>query len=176
MGIKEIVFVGACAALAGCAAAPRQVGNADDVRAVADVVERFRVALLNKDKASYMRLFFSSDPRDIGWQAVLDDPSLSQVRARNPEAVKAARRAERSFVSLIDSVVASKTAEEETMSNVAVDTDGEVAAVAFDYSYLSDHRVTNWGREQWQLVRTEAGWKIFSVIYTVRLPKPAAAD
>jgi hypothetical protein len=36
--------------------------------------------------------------------------------------------------------------------------------VAFDYTFLANGKKTNWGREMWQLVRTEDGWKIFSVI------------
>ena len=31
-----------------------------------------------------------------------------------------------------------------------------------------DGKVSNQGREYWQLVRTEQGWKIFSVIYSLR--------
>ena len=53
-----------------------------------------------------------------------------------------------------------------------IDTDGEVASVSFDYVYLSNDKISNSGREKWLLVRTEDGWKIISVVYTIRLPKP----
>ena len=33
---------------------------------------------------------------------------------------------------------------------------------------LANGKKSNWGREMWQLVRTEQGWKIFSVVYTIR--------
>jgi len=56
------------------------------------------------------------------------------------------------------------------MSNLSIDTDGEIASVSFDYSYLTNTKMINWGKEQWQLVRTESGWKIFSVVYTIRNP------
>ena len=73
---------------------------------------------------------------------------------------------------LIDSVLASPTLEEEQIANLKVDTDGEIATASFDYAYLSDGKLSNWGKEQWLLVRTEQGWKIFSVVYTIRDPQP----
>ena len=42
------------------------------------------------------------------------------------------------------------------------------SAVSFDYVFYEAGKKTNWGKEMWQLVRTERGWKIFSVIYTIR--------
>ena len=157
-------------ALLGCASPVGDRGAASDVAAVREVVEAFRLAIVHKDKPAYLALFFSDRPEAVGWQSVVDDPLLAKIRLERPQAIKARPRPENNFVALIDSVVASPVAEEERISNVEVDTDGEVAAVAFDYAYLSDRKVTNWGREQWLLVRTEPGWKIFSVVYTVREP------
>jgi hypothetical protein len=125
-----------------------------------------------KDKPSYMDLFFSSKPEEIGWQAVVDDAKLEVVRRDRLQAIKARRIPANNFIALIDSVAASKVAEEEQISNVSIDTDGEVASASFDYAYFSDGRATNWGREHWELVRTEQGWKIYSVVYTIRDPKP----
>ena len=34
----------------------------------------------------------------------------------------------------------------------------------------ADGKQTNWGREKWHLLRTEAGWKIISVIWSVHDP------
>jgi hypothetical protein len=158
--------------LLGCTSVPRSHGAETDVVAVKQVVESFRVAILKKDKPAYMDLFFSSKPEEIGWQAVVEDARLEVIRRDRPQAIKARRIPTNNFVGLIDSVVASKTTEEEQISALSVDTDGEVASASFDYVYLSDGRATNWGREQWQLVRTERGWKIYSVVYTIRDPKP----
>ncbi len=138
--------------------------------AVKQVVEDFSLAILNKDKPAYMRLFFSARPEDIGWQAVVDDAKLAKIRLERPQAIKARHIPGNNFVALIDMVVASTMSEEERVSNVQVDTDGEIASASFDYAYLSDGKVTNWGKEQWLLVRTEQGWKIVSVVYTIRDP------
>jgi hypothetical protein len=46
--------------------------------------------------------------------------------------------------------------------------------VSFDYSFHANGVKANWGREMWQLVRTERGWKIFSVIYSIRDERSSA--
>jgi hypothetical protein len=84
------------------------------------------------------------------------------------DAIKARQIPSINFVSLIDAAVAKPEPSEETFSNISVETDGEIAPVSFDYAFLASGKKTNWGKEMWQLVRTENGWKIFSVIFTVR--------
>ena len=158
-----------CVALTGCQSVPvKREDNTRDVAAIEQVVEAFRTSLVNKDKAAYMRLFFSDKPEDIGWQFVSEDARLEHIRETKPDAIKARQIPGNNFVSLIDGAVATKEQREETFSNVSIDTDGEIASVSFDYTFLANRKKTNWGREMWQLVRTEDGWKIFSVVYTIR--------
>jgi hypothetical protein len=118
-----------------------------------------------------MALFFSDNPELVTWQAVVDDPSLRWIQRTRPQALKARYRPDNNFVTFIDGIVARSSSAEERFSNIQIDTDGEVASVSFDYVYLSDGRATNDGREKWLLVRTEQGWKITSVVYTIRLPE-----
>ena len=59
---------------------------------------------------------------------------------------------------------------EETFSNILIDSDGDNASVAFDFSYMRDGRITNVGREYWLLARTEMGWKIAAVTYSRNFP------
>ena len=155
-------------ALVGCQTAAQSHARSGDVAAINQVVESFRTSLINKDKATYMSLFFSDKPEDIGWQFVSEDIRLEHIRKTKPDAIKARQISSNNFISLIDGAVATKEPREETFSNVRIDTDGEIASVSFDYSFLSNGKKTNWGREMWQLVRTENGWKIFSVVYTIR--------
>ena len=75
-----------------------------------------------------------------------------------------------SDVEAIKGAVSSAAAAEERISNVCVTTDGEVASAVFDYAYVSAGQATNRGSEHWQLVRTEGGWKTYSVIYSIRNP------
>ena len=57
--LQRLLAIVLCSALVGCASGPYQKGKQADVAAVRQVVEAFRVAILRKDKAAYMRLFFS---------------------------------------------------------------------------------------------------------------------
>jgi hypothetical protein len=158
-----------CIALTGCqtmTATPQ--GNAKDEAAIRQVVEAFRTSIIRKDKATYMDLFFSDKPEDIGWQFVSEDTRLVHIRKTKPDAIKARQIPGNTFVALIDGVVATPEPREETFSNIQVETDGEIATVTFDYTFLANHKPTNWGKEMWQLVRTERGWKIYSVVWSIR--------
>nr|WP_279158278.1 hypothetical protein [Pseudomonas corrugata] len=155
-------------ALAGSQTALARAPANSDIAAVRQVVESFRTSLINKDKQTYMSLFFSDKPEDIGWQFVSEDTRLEHIRKTKPDAIKARQIPGNNFISLIDGAIATKEPREETFSNVSIDTDGEIASVSFDYTFLANGTTTNWGKEMWQLVRTENGWKIFSVVYTIR--------
>ena len=142
-----------------------------DVAAIHKVVEQFRTSIINKDKPAFTGLFFSDKPEEMVWQWVVDDAALARIRKAKPQAMKARHVAGSNYLSFIDGETkpGAKPGEEKFM-DVKVDTDGEVASVNFDYSYLADGKETNWGREMWQLVRTDAGWKIISIIFSVRDP------
>ena len=154
--------------LAAPASAQAHSGPEHEVAAIEKVVESFRTALINKDKATYMGLFFSDKPEEIGWQFVSEDTRLAHIRESKPDAIKARRIPANNFIGLIDGAVATKEPREETIENLRIETDGEIASASFDYSYLANGKKANWGREMWQLLRTEQGWKIYSVVYTIR--------
>lgn len=157
----------------GLVASPALAAQNDekDVAAIRQVVETVRTSIIGKDKARFTGLFFSENPERVNWQLVNDDARLARTRSVKPDAKKARYIPESNYLSFIDSVVSSTKSSEEVFSNVRIDTDGEIASVDFDYSYLEDGRQTNWGREMWQLVRTEDGWKIISVIWTIHDPR-----
>lgn len=165
------------AALAGCASLGQSEPRAreSDIAAIRQIAQAFQTAIVQKDKAAYLALFFSDNPQEVGWQAVVDDALLAKIQRERPAAIKARRRPDNHFIALIDSVVASPTPEEESFANLKIHTDGEIGSVMFDYVYRSNHIATNWGEEHWQLVRTESGWKIYSVVYTIREPLPRSS-
>ena len=169
MSVAKALILACCfIASTGQAAEGAHTGPSEHVAAIQGVVEQFRTSLIRKDKASYMSLFFSEKPEDIGWQFVSEDTRLEHIRKTKPDAIKARQIPTNNFVGLIDSAVAAKESREETFSNVRIETDGEIASVSFDYAFLANGKKMNWGKEMWQMVRTEQGWKIFSVVYTIR--------
>lgn len=144
--------------------------EAKDVAAIQDVVEKFRTSIIQRDKPTFTGLFFSEKPERVTWQFVVDDARLARVQKTKPEARKARHLAEVNYLTFIDSIVSSEKSSEEVFSDIRIDTDGEVGSVDFDYQFLADGKQTNWGREKWHLLRTEAGWKIISVIWSVHDP------
>lgn len=167
MVIRSIPLITLFAALVVCAPARAERNVADDVQAIERVMNAFQSALVHNDKVAYMDLFFSDKPADIGWQFVSEDVRLATIRTTKPDAIKARQLPSNTFVALIDEVVATTEPRAEEFSNVKIDTDGDVASVSFDYRFLANGATTNWGREMWQMVRTERGWKIFSVVYSI---------
>jgi len=169
MHLKRIALI-ASIVLASPLAAHAEQNNPKDVAAIRDVVEKFRTSIINRDKATFVALFFSEKPEQVVWQFSNDDARIARFRKTKPEARKTRHLPEVNYLTFIDSIVSGKNTSEEVFKDVRVDTDGEIGSVAFDYEFLSNGKQTNWGREMWQLVRTEEGWKIISVIWTIHDP------
>jgi ketosteroid isomerase-like protein len=138
-----------------------------DEAGIRKVVASFGQAIIQRDKPAFLKLFLSPG---VTWQSVLSDNTLARLKKKKPEAVKAKYRQDRNAESFIDGVVASKKTSEETFDNIRIDTDGDVAVVTFDYTFLSDGHKTNWGKECWLMVRAEDGWKITTLAYSIVTP------
>ena len=160
----------------GAFTAPLQAATpAEDEASIRQVVETFRVSLIKKDPATFLKLFYSES---IPWIGVTTDKSLNREKAekkdpKQPDPAKLyASGNPRKF---IEGISKSKTAIEETFENVRIDSDGDVAQVWFDYSFNEAGYKANWGKESWHMVRTTDGWKISSVIWSMEfnpLPPP----
>ncbi|HEY1139481.1 MAG TPA: nuclear transport factor 2 family protein [Lysobacter sp.] len=134
------------------------------------VIESFRAAIIDKDKARFTGLLLHEN---ITWQSVIGESNFSRLREKKPEAVKAKIDLERTPITFIDGIVNGTDRSEEQFRNVRIETDGDIASVFFDYSFLNNGRETNHGKEAWHLLRTEQGWKIASVVWSVNwTPKP----
>uniref|UniRef100_A0AAU6WIV1 Nuclear transport factor 2 family protein n=2 Tax=Chryseobacterium TaxID=59732 RepID=A0AAU6WIV1_9FLAO len=55
---------------------------------------------------------------------------------------------------------------QEKFKNIRIINDDVVASVTFDYLFLEEDKVTNWGTESWHLIKAEGKWKIVSIIYS----------
>lgn len=132
--------------------------------------EAFSAAIIDKDKPRFEKLFLHGN---TAWQSVTGDANLQQVRQKHPQALKVRVNPEHNPQSFIDSIVASKDKQEEKFRDVKIENDGDIASVYFDYSYHAGDKETNHGKEAWHLLRTDDGWKIVSVIWSVNwTPKP----
>lgn len=142
-------------------------GRAGGDAGIGSVISDFRSAILHKDREKFIGLFLHPH---VTWQSVMSDDRLARERQENPAARKVVFDPARTPASFIDGIAGDPRIHEETFANVSIDSDGDAASVAFDFSYRHDGRVTNVGREYWLLVRTEAGWKIAAVTYSRNFP------
>ena len=149
---------------------PAKAGEPPTNAGVQAVVESFRAAILDKDRDAFLGLFLDAP---ITWQSVRTDIDLTRKGNRDKPPTKVAYRAENTPARFIDGIVASSSKLEETIDDVRIATDGDVASVTFQYRFLKDGREMNRGLEAWHLLRTDAGWRIASVVWSVTAPPDA---
>lgn len=127
------------------------------------VVEDFRLSIIEKDEERFLKLFYDGP---IPWLGVWSDTTLENWPDPDDVPPKVSSDTHTHF---IEGIANSTRAMEETFSDIEIRSDGDIASVYFKYSFLNNGYKTNWGDEEWQLVRTSSGWKINSVIYSVIL-------
>ncbi|MFD0738448.1 nuclear transport factor 2 family protein [Lysobacter koreensis] len=159
----------ACLLSSAAMAQPAPLAPSGDVAQIEAVVEAFRAAIIDKDKPRFVALFV---PGRVTWQSVRGDDTLRMAREKNPQAAKVSIDPNKTHLSFIDGIVAGTQREEEKFRNVKIVTDGDIASVTSDYSFHQGERETNHGQEAWHLVRTDGGWKIASVIWSVNRTSP----
>ena len=131
------------------------------------VIETFRTSIIRKDKVAFLALFHNGT---VVWQGVDSDALMAKSGRRADVDAKAAFDPARSPRSFIEGIANEKDRSEERFDNIAIDTDGDVASITFDFVYLLNGRPINVGKESWHLVRSVNGWKIVSVIYSNKDP------
>lgn len=147
---------------------PLQAAESDHPE-IRRVIESFRTSIIERDKPRFLSLFLEGSVR---WQSVWEDESFSRVKLKYPPAMKTRFDPDNNHMAFADGFTKDEKRREETFSNIKIDSDGDVAAVVFDYAFFLDGRETNRGKECWLMVRTESDWKIISVAYSKILPKP----
>lgn len=133
------------------------------------VVEAFRTSIIEKDKAKFLGTLHNEN---IPWIGIYDEDTFRRMRNASVEPEKRSRELKGNAKSFIEGIVKSREKYEEKFWNIQVTNDGSIGTVVFDYNFQFAGKVTNWGKESWHVVNTDAGWKINSVIYTVTLPEP----
>lgn len=169
--LKAFAFVALLSLSFGLQPALAAHNDPKDVAAVREVVEAFRTSIINKDKATFVSLFYSDNPEHVTWQLVDDDARVARLKNFVPDVRRVVWWPENNYLTMIDRTTkAGSEPIEEVFRDIIIDTDGEIASVNFDYSLLLDGKEEHWGREMWHLVRTDDGWRIISVIWSQRDP------
>ncbi|WP_296946139.1 nuclear transport factor 2 family protein [uncultured Massilia sp.] len=139
-------------------------GPEADRAAIAQVVRQFQAAIIAHDGKTLGSLFLQDHD---SWLSVLDEKTWAEAKARTPKVDnlrKVHKSSWRDFAAMIQD---GRKPVEERFYDVRIDTNGAVASVYFDFDFLSDGKVSNRGAESWQMVRTEDGWKINSMLFSI---------
>lgn len=128
---------------------------------IRQVVENFRISIINKDKELFTSLFFSEN---VPFVAVFSDEMLSKKRVEKP-----------SYPAAVDlgqygppvTMISDEDSQEEKIWDINVQSDGYLASVHFNYSDHENGKKKAWGTESWSMVKVGADWKITSVSFTV---------
>src|SRR5438067_3255277 len=138
-----------CLAMGLCLSTPGQASAQEPAKGrqqIESVIETFRTAIIRKDKDAFMKLFLKAD---ITWSGVTTDASIKMLYASRPrpEMAPPSKVFMSSPSQFIDFVANAPAPLEETFSNVRIESDGEVAQVWFDYTFMAGAYKQNWGKE-----------------------------
>lgn len=143
------------------AAPPKAVGTPEDKAAIEAVIQDFQSSLKSKDMKKLSSLMLHSN---ILWASPVPDKLVSEIRRDTDPNFDGVRAG--GFNDFVLSVKNDKKSVEEKFYDVKITQDRDVAWVLFDYEFLSDGVVQNYGVEAWQMVKREGKWKIFSVTWS----------
>ena len=123
-----------------------------------------------------MKLFLKEE---VTWTSIITDATIERIYATRPK--PELKRPFKHFASsprnFFRSNIKGQGKIDEAISNVRIDTDGDIAQVWFDYSFVNDGYKENWGKESWQMVRTADGWKIAGGVWSQEInPTPRSAN
>ena len=137
---------------------------------IREVIEIFRTSIVEKDKTKFLKIIYNES---IPWIGVYDPATIALMREGSTTESKPSRIEVSTVKEFIEGISKNPGKLEEQFANIRITTDGSIGSVVFDYRMVQDGVVANYGEEAWQLVNTDDGWKINSVIYTIT---PAAAS
>lgn len=128
------------------------------------VVDEFRQSILLADKERFMRLFLNDK---VIWQKVYSPEALVEERLKDANRQRVTFDPASTHQAFIDKIVKNGGVVEEKFHNLAIETDGNIASVVFEFDFFANKKKINFGKEAWHLVNTGQGWRIVSVIYSI---------
>ena len=126
--LKNLAFIALASLSASLQPAIAAHNDPKDVAAIREIVEAFRTSIINKDKATFVGLFFSDKPEHVTWQMVDDDTRVARFKEFAPEASRVVRWPGNNYLGMIDATTeANAESFEEAFRDVTIDTDRLVA-------------------------------------------------
>jgi hypothetical protein len=144
--------------------------SAEDRAEIEALIERFKQAIVTKDKPGMAALFYNET---VVWRASGHPASREALSRMTGEPAQVVQN-EGAYDFLDDPQLAAISIEER-FYNPVIRSDGQIATVTFDYDFRAQGQIQNWGTESWQLVKTPDGWRILHLLFSVNLQMIAPA-
>ncbi|WP_294230299.1 hypothetical protein [Chryseobacterium sp. sg2396] len=125
-----------------------------------NVIRQFKESIIRKDSAAFHSLFHENP---LVWTSVVKNRSQQKRLEKNPANRK--NYFKDTYQNFFRYIM-EKGHKQEKFKNIRIINDDVVASVTFDYLFLEEDKVTNWGTESWHLIKAEGKWKIVSIIYS----------
>jgi ketosteroid isomerase-like protein len=139
-----------------------RVSATADIQAIEKVTLDFRTALTTKDAKLLSSLLLNDKILFVSPQSPATTRRLRQESNVHADGVPPGGAQD--FLKLVANT---KVSIEERFYNIKILQDGHVAWVTFDYDFLVDGKVQNYGVEVWQMVKdADDRWKILSVVWS----------
>jgi hypothetical protein len=140
------------------------VEKQNDKNAINKLIGDFKTAIIKKDSVTLTSLFYNNT---IVWISAAHKKSLDFVRLMDKKRKQVDTQG---AYQMMNDPRYAKIKTEEVFYNPVITTDGEIGSVSFSYKFLSDEQVSNWGSENWQLVKVDNDWKILHLLYSYHFP------
>lgn len=123
---------------------------------LSDVIESYQTSVAQKNEQEFLNLFLSYS---IPWVGVNPAKRMGNLPS-NEGLIYGA------VPGFTNWLVNSGIKFEETMTDIKINTDGNVASVFYKYEFLLDNKTYSTGYVSWSLIKTTDCWKIASKIYS----------
>lgn len=126
------------------------------------VMKNFLDTIKEQDSVKFNALFHENP---VVWIGIYKEKSYQKIIEKTPKEKLYFSENYRNF---IKGISGSKPVEEK-YDNVKIIEDGSIASVNFDYSFWFNHKMLNWGKEIWTLVKINGVWKITTVLFSMEM-------
>ena len=134
--------------------------NADDLAKISGVLEQFRQDIVHKDGHALTKLVLNPN---VLFHSVNSQEEVDSARKYNAQFDGIGPSALDGFAKFL---ATSKDKLEEKFHNIEIHQDGDLGLATFNYDFLVNDKVTNFGVEHWILCKIDGQWKILSLVWT----------
>lgn len=141
-----------------------QQNESPDKKEIKKLLTSFTECLVKKDSVAFYTLFYDGP---VTWAGIYKEKSQQKRVEKNSKSISYFTDNYKTFMRSFYG----KRVGAEKYYNADIIEDGSIGTVIFDYSFWSDGKRTNWGKESWGLLKINGEWKITSVIFSMELEK-----